>query len=96
MHPSVPLVPILPWKASLFSDEPPYLVNQIRDRTRPADRLDETQHHPTLIWKCLKRNGVNVYEYLRRTVGLEDVEDLSEDVLVALTASQLATIRAVS
>ncbi len=34
--------------------------------------------------------------HIRLSVGLEDVEDLSEDVLAALTASQLATIRAVS
>ena len=29
--------------------------------------LDEKQHHQTLIWKRLKRNGINVYEYLRET-----------------------------
>jgi hypothetical protein len=29
--------------------------------------LDEKQHHQTLIWKCLKRNGVNGCEYLRGT-----------------------------
>ena len=28
--------------------------------------LDERQLRQTLIWKCLKRNGINVYEYLRR------------------------------
>jgi O-succinylhomoserine sulfhydrylase len=34
--------------------------------------------------------------HMRLSVGLEDVEDLSEDILAALTASQSATIRAVS
>ena len=34
--------------------------------------------------------------HIRLSVGLEDVDDLSEDVLAALTASELATIRAVS
>jgi hypothetical protein len=29
--------------------------------------LDEKQHHQTLIWKCLKRYGVNGCEYLRGT-----------------------------
>jgi hypothetical protein len=32
--------------------------------------LDEKQHHQTLIWKRLKRNGINVYEYLRGTSGV--------------------------
>ena len=32
-----------------------------------VEYLDETQHHQTLIWQCLKRNGINVYEYLRKT-----------------------------
>ena len=34
--------------------------------------------------------------HIRLSVGLEDVEDLSEDILSALSASQSATIRAVS
>ncbi len=34
--------------------------------------------------------------HMRLSVGLEDVEDLSEDILAALSASQSATIRAVS
>jgi O-succinylhomoserine sulfhydrylase len=34
--------------------------------------------------------------HIRLSVGLEDVEDLSEDILAALTASQSAAIRAVS
>ena len=34
--------------------------------------------------------------HIRLSVGLEDVEDLSEDILAALSASQSATIRAVS
>ena len=34
--------------------------------------------------------------HMRLSVGLEDVEDLSEDILGALSASQSATIRAVS
>ena len=34
--------------------------------------------------------------HIRLSVGLEDIEDLSEDILGALTASQSATIRAVS
>jgi len=34
--------------------------------------------------------------HMRLSVGLEDVEDLSEDILAALGASQSATIRAVS
>lgn len=34
--------------------------------------------------------------HMRLSVGLEDVEDLSEDILAALSASQPATIRAVS
>jgi hypothetical protein len=32
-----------------------------------AEHLDEKQHYQTLIPKCLKRNGVNAYEYLRAT-----------------------------
>ncbi len=34
--------------------------------------------------------------HMRLSVGLEDVDDLSDDILAALTASQAATIRAVS
>ena len=49
------------------------LSSQICDDIKLAcklivEYLDETQHHQTLIWECLKRNGINVYEYLRRTL----------------------------
>jgi len=48
------------------------LSSQISDDIKLAckpivEYLDETQHHQTLIWKRLKHNGINVYEYLRRT-----------------------------
>ncbi len=48
------------------------LSSQIGDDIKPAlkpivEFLEEKQHHQTLNWKCLKRNGINVYEYLRRT-----------------------------
>ena len=42
--------------------------------------LDEKQHRQTLIWKYLKGNGINVYEYLRRT-GKQTV---AIDLLLAL------------
>ena len=49
------------------------LCSQICDDIElPAEPVvefsDEKQHHETLIWKCLKRNGVNSYAYLRWTL----------------------------
>ena len=48
------------------------LSSQIGDDIKPpteqiVESLDENEHCQTLIWKHLKRNGINAYEYLRRT-----------------------------
>ncbi len=48
--------------------------------------MDETEHHQTLIWKCLKRNGINVYEYLRRTrISRATCEQKSEGFCVPVS-----------
>jgi hypothetical protein len=41
-----------------------------------AASLHETEHQQTVIWNCLKGDGINLYEYLRGHPFVLDVECL--------------------